>query len=205
MTPGVLALPSDLDAIDSIIAGKRPEGDVYPTPEWAVDAILREIRLPVVPRDLAVLDPGAGNGVWGTTAANLLDCYVQGVELRDVEPSPGFAVWKGHTDFLTWMPIPPVRFHLVVGNPPYSLAEEFIRHSFELLAPGGQIVFLLRLAFLEGQARAKGLWTEFPPERVLVMPKRPSFSGNGKTDAIAYAAFYWRQGFRGAPALGWLS
>lgn len=196
---------TDLAAISTIIAGKRPEADVYPTPDWAVEKILGAALFP--PREgwIRILDPGAGSGVWGAIASNrLLKTDVWGVELRNLEQPAEFDSWIACRDFLDWTPLYNTRFDLVIGNPPYSLAEEFIRHSFDLLAPGGQIVFLLRLAFLEGQARAKGLWTEHPPERVLVLPKRPSFSGNGKTDAIAYAAFYWRDGFRGSPALGWL-
>lgn len=201
----------DVDAIDAIRDGKRPDGDVYPTPRWAVEQILGALRLFPSRDHLQVLDPGAGSGAWGFTAAILLQCDVWGVERRDMAQPVNYDEWDADTDFLTWSSRsvyrgqPAVRFDLIVGNPPYSLAEAFIRHSRDLLAPGGQIVFLLRLAFLEGQARAKGLWTEFPPERVLVLPKRPSFSANGKTDAIAYAAFYWRDGFRGSPALGWLS
>lgn len=202
-------LPTDLAAIDTIIAGKRPEADVYPTPNWAVEQILNAALLSPYHR-LRILDPGAGSGVWGAIASSTIRSEVWGVELRDLgEPLAEFDQWFGGTDYLKWLPSSDLfgnerRFDLIIGNPPYSLAEEFIRHSFDLLAPGGQVIFLLRLAFLEGQARAKGLWVECQPERVLVLPKRPSFSGNGKTDAVAYAAFYWRQGFKGTPALGWL-
>lgn len=209
MNAEMLSLPTDLAAIDSIIAGKRPEADVYPTPSWAVEAILNATLLQPYHK-LRILDPGAGSGVWGAIASTTIRSEVWGVELRPLEPLAEFDEWAGDTNYLTWWPASDewgneVRFDLVVGNPPYSLAEEFIRHSFELLHPGGQVIFLLRLAFLGGQKRAKHLWSEFPPERVLVLPKRPSFSGNGKTDQIEYAAFYWRQGFKGAPALGWLS
>lgn len=194
----------DTLAIDAIRNGERPANDVYPTPEWAVDAILGQIQLPPY-RFLRVLDPGAGSGVWGSLASDLLHgCQVSGCDIRDLPHPPGFQVFYAPMDYLTESAALGSGFDLIVGNPPYSLAEPFIRKSLELLAPGGQVVFLLRLAFLEGQAMAAGLWTEYPPERVLVMPKRPSFSGNGKTDAIAYAAFYWRQGWRGTTALGWL-
>jgi hypothetical protein len=91
-----------------------------------------------------------------------------------------------------------------MGNPPYRHAEEFIRHGYDLLSVGGSLIFLLRLAFLEGKARRDGLFREMPPYQVAVCSKRPSFSGDGRTNATAFAVFHWRAGYRGAPLLTWL-
>ncbi len=95
-------------------------------------------------------------------------------------------------------------YDFVVGNPPYKFAETFIRNGMAVLNDGGWLVFLLRLAFLEGQARAKALWREYPPHTVAVASRRPSFTGNGKTDATAYACFYILKGYRGPTNLSWL-
>jgi len=94
-------------------------------------------------------------------------------------------------------------FELIIGNPPYSLAEEHVRLCLGLLAPGGQLTFLLRLAFLESQSRRK-LWKEHPPAQVDVFHSRPSFTSNGKTDSAAYAVFTWISGYSEQPRLGWL-
>lgn len=91
----------------------------------------------------------------------------------------------------------------MIGNPPYRLAEEAVRWGLTHLRFGGAVVMLLRLAFLEGQARGRGLWREFPPSRVRVLTRRPSFTGNGKTDATAYAIFEWA-GSPKATTLDWL-
>jgi len=40
--------------------------------------------------------------------------------------------------------------YITFGNPPYTLAEEFVRHSLD---HSTYIFYLLRLAFLESQAR----------------------------------------------------
>lgn len=96
-------------------------------------------------------------------------------------------------------------FDLILGNPPYEYAEEFTRMALHHLAPGGRIVFLFRLAFLEGQDRGVGLWRDYPPYRVDVCSRRPSFTGNGKTDSTAYACYYWRHGHQGDFAGGWLT
>ena len=95
-------------------------------------------------------------------------------------------------------------YDLVIGNPPYKYAEPFVRRALDRTRTHGYVVFLLRLAFLEGRDRSKGLWQEYPPQTVAVCGARPSFTGNGKTDATAYAVFVWQKDWHGTPALTWL-
>ncbi len=95
-------------------------------------------------------------------------------------------------------------WNLIAGNPAYRDAEKWVRTSLNLLEPGGHLLFLLRLAFLEGQARGSGLWREHPPKAVGVCCKRPSFTGNGRTDALAYMFVLWEKGWRGEPRLKWV-
>ncbi len=60
----------------------------------------------------------------------------------------------------------------VVSNPPFSLAEAFIRRAFELEAR--KVAILVRLDFLGAQKRHR-LFTEFfRPAFVLVLSRRPS-------------------------------
>lgn len=80
------------------------------------------------------------------------------------------------------------RYDLIIGNPPYSRAEEHVRH-FLSLEPA-MCVMLLRLGFLASQRRA-AFWEEFPLAGLWVLSKRPSFTGGG-TDSSDYAAFVWR-------------
>jgi len=77
------------------------------------------------------------------------------------------------------------------ADQPMADAEAFTRKALSELAMGGSLVFLLRLAFLEGQNRSEKFWPTHCPEKVLTLSKRPSFTGNGKTDATAYSMFYW--------------
>ena len=96
-------------------------------------------------------------------------------------------------------------FDLIIGNPPYEYAEEFTRRALQLLAPEGRIVYLFRLAFLEGQDRGVGLWLDHPPYRVATCSRRPSFTGDGKTDSTAYACYYWNHDHQGDFAGSWLT
>lgn len=188
--------------------GRSPR-DFYETPfELASEAMIKFlVDEELTKRErLIALDAGCGTGVWGNATkwfgyfSNGVGYYpnIYGVDidiklekLKDV-----YADWW-EQDFLK---CEKKGFNLIFGNPPYSLAEEFVRHSFELLDDGGYVYFLLRLSFLEGIARGKGLFQEYPMKRVYVCSRRPSFfSTNGKhtTDTLAYAMFLWQKGYRG--------
>ena len=110
------------------------------------------------------------------------------------------------TDYLKWARCAPDedRPDLIIGNPPFNLAEEFIRASLGLIAGGGRVAFLLRLGLLETQKRAD-LWRAYPPARVSVLIQRPSFTGDGNTDAAAYGIFLWTSPAPRSTALDWLS
>src|SRR5262245_27832883 len=94
-------------------------------------------------------------------------------------------------------------FDLVIGNPPYKHTEQFVRHGMDMLESGGYLVFLLRLNFLEGQGRGRSFWNRYPPVKVVVSSRRVSFSGDGKSNATAYAYFVWQQGYTGETKLAW--
>lgn len=182
-------------------APRRPN-DLYPTPMGLARKQVARLWPWMGPRMNDVLDPGAGRGVYGKAIKDVWpDAELFGVELdRKMEPCPAYDYWYTE-DFLAWQP--DRKFNLVVGNPPYSLAEEFVRKSFSIPADGGVISFLLRLGFLGGQARARGLWNDFHLDEVAICSRRPSFAGNGKTDGHEYAVFTWAKGW-GAPHVVWL-
>ena len=151
-----------------------------------------------------ILDPGAGDGVWGRAARTRWpQSLIAGVELRAVPQPAGFNFWYSD-DYLRMTTAP--AFDLIIGNPPYKLAESFVRQSLANLADGGYLVFLLPLGFLAGKGRFSGLYSDFPPERVAICAGRPSFTGNGKTDAHEYAVFYWRKVVtQRDPVLSWIT
>ena len=179
----------------------RDEFDYYPTPQPFADAALG--LLPRLSDRPAVLDPGAGAGVYGRAVRQQYPkAFIVGAELRGIMGTPCYNTWY-RGDVLTLTPRP--AFDLVIGNPPYGIAEDLVRFGLASLIPGGQLIFLLRLAFLEGQARGEGLWQEFPPRLVGVLSKRPSFTGNSKTDSTAYAYFCWEKGYAGTTELTWVN
>lgn len=186
----------------------RAEHDFYPSPYQLCVAALK--LLPSNFEPMYVLDPGAGGGVWGKAARYALPrpAYIDGIELRNAAYDPrGYDTWT-IGDFLTLDVVG--KYGLVMGNPPYSMAEPFIRKSASLLLSGGYMIQLLRLAFLEGQSRGKGLWKELPPKEVRVCCQRPSFYPEGhpkagKTDATAYMIAIFQKGWHGNTKLDWLN
>ena len=178
---------------------KRQDFDFYPTPlAVAQDALT---HVPIMINPTCILDPGAGTGVWGKAARGLFpQSTITGIDLRPVPKVPAYNFWF-HADYLL-MDAAPV-FDLVIGNPPYKYAEQFVRQSMKMLEIQGCLILLLRLNFLESQSRATGLWREHPPLKVVVSSKRVSFTGDGKTNATAYAYFIWQKGWKGETRLLW--
>lgn len=84
--------------------------------------------------------------------------------------------------------IDPERYDVLLTNPPFSGAEEFLKRGLEVAE---HVVLLLRLNFAASAKRAP-LMHDHPPD-VYVLPNRPSFTGKG-TDSIEYAWFHWHAG-----------
>ena len=180
----------------------RDPNDHYPTPIPTVEAALA--LLPPTFRPVDILDPGAGDGVWGRVACRRWrSAELHGVELRDVEQNGAYDLWYKNTDFRLLNRS--CQYDLVIGNPPYKHAEEFVRLSLQCLDADGYLLFLLRLAFLEGQERGRDLWRRLPPKAVHVCSARPSFTQDKRTDATAYGVFCWQKGWQGETQLGWVA
>jgi hypothetical protein len=97
----------------------------------------------------------------------------------------------------------------IVTNPPFKLAVPFVRHALRLTT--GKVAMLLKIAFLEGQERAK-LFSNSPLARVHVFSQRLAFVPGGTTGArkldgggmMAFAWFVWEHGYSEPPRIGWL-
>lgn len=187
--------------------GRSPR-DLYITPEGL--AITATVQLDLDEyyhrRFLIGLDAGCGTGVWGRAMYNLQFTSIEGIDIKpDIVDNLQFYDEIYQEDFLNFHSV--LGYDVVFGNPPYSLAEAFIKHALELVNKNGYVYFLLRLSFLEGINRGNHLFKEYPLKRVYVCSRRPSFfSVNGKhtTDTLAYAMFLWQDGYKGKPELDWL-
>jgi predicted RNA methylase len=173
----------------------RVTNDYYPTPAWAVRAILPWLIVPGVNVRRRILEPACGEGAianeivaHGIPATSLT--LVDVSPLADAAPRPDGARYE-RADFLQWAPAARERgeqFDLIITNPPYTLALEFVQAALTLAGPTGRVVMLLRLNFLGSQKRAA--WMRAHTPDIFVLPKRPSFVGQG-TDSCEYAWFRW--------------
>lgn len=91
-------------------------------------------------------------------------------------------------DFLT---IEPSSFDRIIANPPFSQAEDFVRHALKFLSKNGKMAFLLRLPFIASVKRHL-LFKEHQPSQVLVLSQRPKFGGTN-IDSCDYAWFVWEK------------
>jgi hypothetical protein len=174
----------------------RRADDFYETPAWCTKAILAEVG---AGSRHFVLDPCAGRGaildvIWNTRRFD----KVGGIELRlahaEHTPIRGYEIEVRDA-------LDPERSwgkpDLIVMNPPFKLAMQFVQRALvEILPRGlgrpGDVAALLRLNWLGSQGRA-AFHRRYPAD-IFVMPRRPSFTGDGATDSIDYAWFVWGEG-----------
>ena len=173
---------------DRSLLPPKHANDFFETPKELAVAAMKFLH-PVIVQPMTILDAGAGMGVWGEAAREAFPgAYIVGVELDTGCPTNDAYDEYFYWNYLEWDKAP-CKFTHVIGNPPYSLAEEFIRHSKDLMTLSGRLLFLLRLEFLASQKRRTGLFREIPLEHVAVCSRRPSFNGTGKTQPQDYALF----------------
>lgn len=190
----------------------RRAHELYPTERSLIKAALKRYALQKGGEPEFVLDPGAGDGRWGQAVKALYpEAKVHGVELRPAARPKGFDIWLGQCSFLDFTPSHRRRYGLICGNPPYGpkvggviLAEHFIRHGFDLLAPGGRMIYLLPLQMMAGKDRYNNLWLTHPPTLVAVVSPRPSFGlnqhGRRGTNGTDYGLYCWDKGLDGTCA-----
>lgn len=82
---------------------------------------------------------------------------------------------------------------IIMSNPPFNKAIEFIQKALSDVEDEGYVIMLLRLNFLETKAR-KSFFEQYMPEYIFVHHKRMSFVEGKGTDSVAYAHYVWHKG-----------
>lgn len=167
---------------------KRAAYDFYATP---LDVVEKLLAVEDISSAKTILEPSAGKGnicqvIRENGGGNI---KLDAVEIRSEEEE----VLKQYCDdvimgdFLT-IDIDK-KYDLIIGNPPFSHAMQFIQKSMDLLEEDGKLIFLLRTAFLESKSRYQ-FWQDNPLSNLFVLAKRPSFDGIS-TDSTSYSWFIW--------------
>lgn len=114
----------------------------------------------------------------------VFDQFIQTIDCRENSRA------KIKTNFLNcaWS----TKYKVVITNPPFAIAEEIIKKSFEFVDDGGYVIMLLRLNFF-GSKKRKNFWSKNMPILTFVHRDRISFI-NGQTDSIEYMHCVWKKG-----------
>lgn len=172
-----MTLPLDimLGGVSAVSSGERDWRDFYPTPR---DLVRSALSL-YTGKPSSILDPCAGLGAWGDEArARWPDALLRGFDLYFEKQPASYDAWE-HRDFLH--ATPSLLADLVVMNPPFKYAEQFVQRGRLHLTEGGMLIAMLKITFLCGQDRARAFWPDYMPASVHTLGRRPSFSGDGKT------------------------
>lgn len=182
---------------------ERVENDFYATNPKAVEMLLKEYNF----KGRAWLEPCVGQGHISKTVLNYYNnnIWIDGVDLID----RGFPNTIA-TDFLTYEP--KGKYDVVISNPPFSLAQEFIEKGFELLKDNGQMAMFLKIQFLEGGKR-KEFFEKYPPKYIYVFRNRMATWNNGNeldpngkrwATTMCHAWYIWEKGSTTEPIIRWL-
>jgi hypothetical protein len=172
--------------------------DYFPTPPWATRALCEWIEKHVgTLKDQTCWEPACGEG----HMARPLSEYFRLTEMSDVHP-------YGYAEVIDFLfPYPNTApADWVITNPPFRLAEQFIRRGLDVSTQG--VAMLVRTAFLEGVGRYSSLFSPFPPSAILQFSERvPMHKGRldpeGST-ATAYCWIVWLKGCTAPPLFDWI-
>ena len=122
--------------------------------------------------------------------ADILAQYALLVTCHDIA-DPENRGWGG-CDFRT-LPEPRVKYDWLITNPPFKLAELFIRRA---PAFAKRYAILARLSLLESKGRYERIWKQTPPSEVMVFVNRVSFrrgrlAARTEGSATCFAWFVW--------------
>jgi hypothetical protein len=189
-------------------AGERIPLDSYQTPQPLALGICATLRKRgATPAE--IVEPSGGSGVF-VAAARLVwpDAHVTANDVdrgrrRDLLQAGAHLVlhedWTALARRLASEQPAEGPERLIVGNPPFRLAERHVEAGLEWLRDGDRLAFLLRLNLL-GSTRRLSFWARPGLASVAPIVPRPSFTGTG-TDGTEYAVFTWVKGYRGAARL----
>jgi hypothetical protein len=188
---------------------ERRVADFYPTPDLLALACCKAVR-EIYPHVLHAMEPSAGSGAFvrgiNTTwpAATIAAVEQRGEEVQALRDAGADSISTCTLE--VYLQEYPIRLPiLVIGNPPYSLAQEHIMLLLDYLPPDSTIAFLLKLGFLGTKTRADLLWKQGQCKYVWPILGRPSFvkSDRASSDVNEYALFIWEVGYTGPTFVRW--
>ena len=99
---------------------------------------------------------------------------------------------------------------IIITNPPYSLANEFIMHALDILPVGGVYAALMNITYLAGQKRYQNIYSKGSLKEVYIFSKRVECWRNndkekyGASPMVDFAWYIFQKGYKGQPTMYWL-
>jgi hypothetical protein len=160
--------------VDSYKKWERKPADLYPTPVDGTESlipVLKAMKRPDGSPIRRIWEPACGDG----RLARVLEWHGFEVISTDIREYPGFGY--GGLDFLAetpkdkWGWVWP-EIDAIVTNPPFNLAEEFIRRA---LCFTPNVAMLLKQTYWNVGGRSQGLWLDHMPDMELKITWRLAF------------------------------
>ena len=176
---------------------EREKNDYYATHPIAIDYLLKKVEIPF---SSTIWECACGEGHLSKRLIEL-GYTVRSSDLIDRNYGE-ISNFFEHTEKLD-------ENTLILTNPPYKYAMEFVLHALDLLSENAYCIMFLKLTFLEGQKRFSELFRRHPPKTILVFSKRMNCARNGNfevwdSSAIAYCWYIWEKGYKGKPTIEWI-
>ena len=168
---------------------KRASLDDFPTPPWAVRALLMHVLVPMVdcqPKHM-VSEPACGRG----DMSDALREYFGSTQATDIKDY-GYAGMQRKADYRDMdTPFPIVDW--TITNPPFNAAEAFITRALMVSRKG--VAIFIRSTFTESVGRYNRIFRDHPPNIVAQFSERvvlhkSKLSEKGST-ATAYCWLVW--------------
>lgn len=172
--------------------------DDFPTPPWATRALIEHVVASKASLDaMTCLEPACGRGHMSVALAD----YFREVASYDVFDY-GFG---GVADFLKTKHADQ-SFDWVITNPPFRLAEDFIKHAMKIARHG--VAMLTRTVFIESVGRYERLFKPNPPSSFAQFVERvPMVKGRvdkKASTATGYGWLVWEKGHPNRTQLVWI-
>lgn len=175
--------------------------------DWYVEPI--ECSLALISRikiSGSVWDPACGRG-------NILEaCRLSSIDAYGSDIVCRASLCERVGDFMdeTFFPF---SFKNIISNPPFGIAEKFVRRAIEITPQGGIIAMILPLVWMAGFSSKRDWLPRSPLKTIFPISPRPSMPpgkvieaglrpGNGTKD---FAWFLWEVGHRGVATVEFLN
>jgi len=174
----------------------RAERDAYFTEPWVTRALLKALEPDLRQRAQTIWEPACGDGRMAKEIADA-GYSLLASDIHDYG-YPYTRIW----DFLGERPPGPLS--VVITNPPFDLAREFIGRALNITESLEGIVAILQRHEFDAPRSNRFLFAS-PFSQKLILPRRPRWAdGEKASPRFPYAWYVWDWLHDGPPTIGWL-